>query len=285
MTLKHILLICCLCTNLTSTAQAKAPIDLPEGGDEVSLYSAINLYVPKTQEVSTDGATFRYFDDISNSIINQQDLSTIQTVALYADEETRFDFIQKVKEQVAMVKKNMLLVADSSETSLKGYKVWLNSFRNISKDPNDILTLEQVLYNEKMNSGPLSMMPPPMPPPAMWYHIAESDIYSGEKDAIDRTLNTYSFAVVRLEKENQLFHQGAKLGREELSKLMASHELLFLVFSEGLLYKDYIHAIGEIQKTDRELRSGKQASAFLIEISEELEERIKDLGISLIPEN
>lgn len=76
--------------------QKRDSISLPEGGKEVSFYATTNIYITADQNVSTDHKSFRYFDDISNSIINQFDYSNRPKVLLYADKNTRFEFIEKI---------------------------------------------------------------------------------------------------------------------------------------------------------------------------------------------
>ena len=162
--------------------QPKSEIDLPKGGKELSFYGAIEFFITKNQEVYSENKRYKRYDDISNLILSKIDIPSLERrVLLYADKSLRYIFIDKIKQEIALVEKRLFLMTDTIGHVKKGQSIFLNSYLNRSKNVNSILTLEQDIKNQKLNKPILSS---PLLPPKIWYHNFEDIIYSGKKEAI-----------------------------------------------------------------------------------------------------
>ncbi|WP_223552300.1 hypothetical protein [Aestuariivivens sp. NBU2969] len=262
---------------ISSFSQIKDSIALPEGGKEVSFYATTNIYVTKNQNVSTDNKTFRYFDDISNSIINQFDYSNPPRVLLYADKNTRFEFIERIKKEIALVDKKLYLMTDNIGNSSKGIPIYLNSLLGVHKNSSHILTLEQVLRNEKLNATKYKYTPPPKPLPNVWYHDFENIIYSGNKKNIDSILEKKSYSSIRLKPEKNIAYNGKNIDLDLLKEIFTKNDIVFLKFDYHLIYDDYVFIINQYS----ELKKLNKEAAYLIEIPYDLEYLLKDKQIKI----
>lgn len=270
-------LVIVIFTISVSFSQVNDSIELPKGGKEVSFYATTNIYATKTQNISTDNKKFNYFDDISNSIMNQFDYSSNPKVVLYADKHTRFEFIQKIKKEIALVNKIFYIMTDSTNNSKMGIPVYLNSFLGIHKNSAEILTLIQVKRNEEFNGNEHQYLPPPKSLSSAWYHEFEEIIYSGNKSKIDSILKKYKYSTIKLKPQKKIIHNKQKVDSILMDKLLERNQIVFLKFDYDLVYDDYVFVINQY---DQRKKLNKEM-AYLIEIPYELEFLLKNLNIKI----
>lgn len=271
-----IILLFIICPVYLSFSQIRDSITLPEGGKEVSFYATTNIYVTEDQRVSTDHKSFQYFDDISNSIINQFDYSNRPRVLLYADKNTRFEFIEKIKKEIALVEKIFYIMTDSTTDSKRGIPVYLNSLLDY-KNSSDILTLDQVKKNEELNGNTYQYFPPPEPLPSVWYHQFEEIIFSGNKVKIDSILKEYKHSTIKLKPQKEIFYKKEKVDSIVLNNLFENSQIVFLIFDYGLSYDDYVF----VRNKYNELKQTKKEIAYLIEIPYDLEYQLNSMNIEI----
>ncbi len=264
-----LILLISVSITMSGFGQPKTKISLPKGGVERSFYGTIDFYITENQEVFSEDKRLLRYDDISNLIIMKNDIPLSERrVLLYADKNLSYSFIEKIKEEIAQVEKVLFLMTDSIAGTKKGYSIVLNSHLNRHKNIKTILTLEQEIKNQEFNE---SVLPPPFPPPNMWYHDFEDIIYSGKKEAIKKVLKEYSYDIIRVLPNKVLEHKEVAISSEQLKRIIKDNDILFLKFDDKSLYGDYIYAIQEIKKHQIKLKKEKENRAYLVDISLKLE--------------
>ncbi len=276
--LKKKLLLLLVCVNIFVFGQSKDNVNLPEAkGKELSFYGTIDLFVTKNQEVFNENKIFVRYDDISNFILSKHDLPLPERrVLVYADRKTRYSFIDKLKQEIALVEKSLFLMTDSSDDTKRGYSIFLNSFLLKHKNNKTILTLEQEIKNEEFNKN---VPPPPLPPLSLWHRSFAETIYSGEKGAIIKALTDYSYDVFRVLPNKRLEHNNSIISGKSIDKIIGSKDVIFLKFDKKILYEDYIYAIQEIKNSQRNLKEKNGGGPYLVEISFQIEHYLKNLNI------
>ncbi|OEJ99130.1 hypothetical protein A8C32_08115 [Flavivirga aquatica] len=256
-------------------AQSKEDINLPEGGDDLSFYGTIEVFITKNQEVFNKEKKFNFYDDISNFILNKSKLPMLERrVLLYADNKVKYSFIDKIKQEIALVEKMLFLMTDTIEKPKKGYSIYLNSYLNRGKEQTSILTLEQDLKNEAFNS---MVPPPPLPPPSMWYHEFEDILYSGKKEIIEDVLKKHSYKTLNVTSNKVLKYKQEIINNNDLTKVLKENDIVLLKFDKDIYYEDYIYAIQEIKK----LKSLEKSRTYIVEISYELENLLNKINVSI----
>ena len=272
-----------ICITLYSFGQSKEEIILPKGGRNMSFYGTIEFYITKNQEVFNSNNRLQFYDDISNFILSKSTLPLPdRRVLLYADNAVKYSFIDKIKQEIALVEKALFLMTDNIDNPKKGYSIFLNSYLNKHKNIEIIHTLEQDTRNKEYNE---SATPPPFPPPNIWYHDFENTIYSGNKEEIIKALNKYSHDELVVSNNKTLKLKDKPIDEVSLIELFKQYEVLFLKFDYDILYEDYIHTIQEIKKVQQELYEKNEKKAYVIEVSFQLKKLFKNLKIDLSNNN
>jgi len=267
---------------LKSYGQPVDKIDLPKEGTDIKInktFQLYSLYITKNQEVYNDDKRLDYFQDISYSIIDQRnksvDFSFPQKLFLYADKKVQYKFIDKIKGYF-VAPKWAYYMTDGIE-QLKATTFWLN-YGNQNLEIEEIMTLEQDVRNEALNSeGPSLLMPPPM----AWYHEFEDIIYSRNKESIDNILKERTHDVLQISKNKTINYKNKVIYEDSLLKLFKNNEVLFLKFDGDVLYEDYISAIQIIKDILKSIEKKQEKRAYVIEVSYALEIFLKRNNIKL----
>ena len=277
--MKTVIITFLFCLSLSLNAQPKESIKLPEGGKEMAIEEALqlfSLYVTENQEVYNDGRKLEYFDDISYSILDQKNKSidewTPQLVLLYADKNVKYSFIEAIKIEVAKAKNNIHYNTGNVE-ALETINKLLEYNPNNFKSLHFIKSKEEELAEGEIES--VFMMTPPPPPPSLVAYI-----YAVDKTMVEEGLNSFStYTFVTLKNDKILDSNGEPLDEQNLANLIPNEALLFIRYDKNLLYGDYIKSTVKLDELRKKLKETKQIEFRPFEASSELEAHFKKLTI------
>lgn len=258
--------------------QTKDDIVLPKGGREIKenkTFQNVNFYVTKEQVVFVEeGVNLKYFTNIAQLLfalreVSPPDIWILPT--LYADADTRFDFIQQIIRQMALVEFKIEFVTQEN--------------KSIYKDNSTLLKMDkseiQRLIPEEEQGEYLSDFYSIVPPPAPWWYIARMDMYSGNAKKMKSVLSEHKYAIIKALSNQKIEYEGKVLFETKMADLLKENEILFIRFDENLLYKDYIYTIDFINQVAKKVEAVKGSSAYPIEIFSELEEFITENDIKI----
>ena len=277
--MKTVIITFLFCLSLSLNAQPKESIKLPEGGKEMAIEEALqlfSLYVTENQEVYNDGRKLEYFDDISYAIIDQKNKSidewVSQLVLLYADKNVRYSFIDAIKMEVAKAKNNIHYNTGNIE-ALESINKLLEYNPNNYRSLNPIKTKTEDLDKEEIEL--VFMMSPPPPPPSLVEYI-----YAVDKTMVEEGLSFFStYTFITLKNDKILDSNGEPLDEQNLANLIPNEALLFIRYDKNLLYGDYIKSTLKLDEIRKKLKETKQIEFRPFEVSSELEAHFKKLAI------
>lgn len=277
--MKTVIVTFLFCLSLSLNGQPKESIKLPEGGKEMAIERALqlfSLYVTENQEVYNDGRKLEYFDDISYAITDQKNKSidewVPQLVLLYADENVRYSFIDAIKMEVAKAKNNIHYNTGNIE-ALESINKLLEYNPNNYRSLNPIKTKTEDLVEEEIETE-FIMTPPPALPGLIEY------IYAVDKTMVEEGLSFFStYTFITLKNDEILNSNGEPINEEKLENTIPSDALVFIRFDRNLLYGDYIKSILKLEELRKKLKETKQIQFRPFEVSSELETHFKKLTI------
>lgn len=265
-------------------AQISKEINLPEGGWEVQesdSYFEYNIYVARNQKVTNmKDSQVSNFNEISSFILSLK--NTIPPhiwilPSLYADAETDFSFVERIIRQMALAN-----IKIKFATQLKGtnQEIIRYAFTLLRSDGEEIIPLKGKNVSDELYQDVTDFFSPP-PPPAPWYFIAHTDMYSGNPQKVKNVLTEYKYGVLKVSPNGILEYQGKPLVINDLPKILIDKEILFFRFDEGLKYKDYIYALDIVSKAAKKVKTQKGGSSYPIDIFSELEDFLQENNIEL----
>ncbi|MDZ4147781.1 MAG: hypothetical protein U1C58_05810 [Flavobacteriaceae bacterium] len=270
-----------LALTIQGFAQPKKEINLPKGGKDIKINRVTglySLYVTKNQEVYNDDKRLEYYQDINYTYLNQfyKNISYGDPLVLiYADNKTPYRFVSKIKEYIPGHRWIFYMTEN-----IEGLKA--TAFGNYAPDKNlaleEIITLDDEIKIKKFND---SVSSPPLPPPNMWYDDFVQTIYSGNKEAIQEALKNYAHSVINISQIKKLDDNKLVLDKEFVKNAIKNNNIVFLRFDDSTLYEDYIFVIQKIKEVLIELEKLDENIAYVIEISNQLNNLFENLSIQL----
>tara|TARA_R110002049_G_scaffold155557_6_gene320483 strand:- start:11617 stop:12009 length:393 start_codon:yes stop_codon:yes gene_type:complete len=119
----------------------------------------------------------------------------------------------------------------------------------------------------------------PPPPPAFWQETFGYDLYNLNNNEIKRVLDKHSAIALTLLPNEELLFKGDvyKISDVDfLNDLHLKYDILFLRYGKDLSYRNYIKAKQQLRKIGSSLDDKSQPSAYKIEVSYDLEGKLKE---------
>lgn len=268
------------------SAQPKQNIKLPDGGKDMNVQVATqlySLYVTENLEIYNDDTLLEYFDDISFNFLDQKNKAItenlLQNVILYADKKVPYQFIDAFKQEVSRVKNNIHYKTgdlEDLETVNKLLEYNPYNYRELKSITALAAQIEESNNAEtEMVSVSFMNVPPPPPPSLVEY------LYGKDKLTVLEGLALFStYTYITFKGSTILDSEGNVLNEKRLKQTLPDKGLVFIRFDKKLLYGDYIKSTLLLDKVRTELNDNSQLQFRPFEASAELESHFQDLGIS-----
>jgi biopolymer transport protein ExbD len=268
------------------SAQPKQNIKLPDGGKDINVQVATqlySLYVTENLDIYNDDTLLEYFDEISFNFLDQKNKAItenlLQNVILYADKKVPYQFIDAVKQEVSRVKNNIHYKTGNLEDLETVNKLLeYNPYNYYELIPINAVATEIKESNNaetEMVSVSFRNMPPPPPPSLVEY------LYGKDTSSVLEGLALFStYTFITFEGNTILDSEGNVLNEERLKQTLPDKGLVFIRFDKKLLYGDYIKSTLLLDKVRLELNDNSQLKFRPIEVSAELQTHFQNLGIS-----
>lgn len=264
------LIIFMMFTFAVAYPQTKDDIVLPKGGREIGdnrTFKNVNFYVTKEQVVFIEeGVSLKYFNDIANLLfaskkVNSSNIRVLPT--LYADADTRFDFIQQIIRQIALIRFKVECITDNNRSIYKEISTLLKI---------DDSEIQRLTPKEEQQEEMDSFFNTPPPPPIPWWLAARTDMYSGNVKKVKNVLSEHKYAVIKVLSNQRIEYKDQILSETKMADLLKENDILFIRFDENLFYKDFIYAIDFVNQIAKKVEAITKSSAYPIEVFSELEE-------------
>jgi len=275
---------------LSCLAQPK-DIELPIGGEEMKISKGtffLSFYITKNQEVYLEDKKISFYNDIAPMLT--QAIRTIpdnfhgpKIYYIYADVNVAYKFVDKIKTEIGrIVYPRIDYKTDSYENIMTTMPSRINgSVKGILRD-DKIFTLKEQQKNEE--AAKEMMFPPPPPPPAFWQETFQHNLYQLNANKVAQTLKEHSSETLTILPNGEYKYKGENYkftNTAFLKDLHLKHEILFLRYGENLSYGDYIKAKQQLRKIGIAFDKEKKPSAYKIEISFALEEKLKEKNLRI----
>ncbi|WP_299212662.1 biopolymer transporter ExbD [uncultured Dokdonia sp.] len=268
---------CFFCVSIFN-AQVKS-IELPEGEQEVKITRVtpvLSFYIDKLENIYLEKERITLnnialkLDQAIKTIPEQNRLRTV--IFLYIDKQTPYSTVDKLKTEIASLDVRKIVYKMGSiedKDFLKGI-YWKNYPKYNAKKMSEESTAEIPTFVPMAKSISTKKTPPSLPP-LHWTYLLEKDMYSNQKQSIDKALSDRTISCITATNKGIVYN--SELIRlednEALLELFTSYNALFIDFDEDLSYDSYIETVKSFKEIYKLLERSKK-KAFVVELSSQI---------------
>ncbi|GGG36266.1 hypothetical protein GCM10011344_41430 [Dokdonia pacifica] len=262
-----------------SDAQVKS-IELPEGEQEVKITRVtpvLSFYIDKLENIYLEKEPINLndiglkLDQAIKTIPEQNRLRTV--IFLYIDKQTPYSTVDKLKTEIASLNIRKIVYKTGSIEDKDFFKgVYRKNYpqynaMTMSEEP----TVEIPTFVPISKSGSTKNIPPPPLPPLHWTYLLEKEIYSNQKQIIEKTLSDREISCITATNKGIIYNSELiqSQDNEALLELFKSLNVLFLDFDKDLSYNSYIETLKSFKGIYKLLERSKK-KAFLVELSSQI---------------
>lgn len=263
-----------------SNAQVKS-IELPEGEQEVKITRVtpvLSFYIDKFENIYLEKEPINLndiglkLDQAIKTIPEQNRLRTV--IFLYIDKQTPYSTVDKLKTEIASLEVRKIVYKTGPIEDKDFFKgvYWKNYPQYNAMKMSEESTVEIPTFTPISKSSPTKNIPlPPPPPPLHWTYLLEKDIYSNQKQVIDKALLDRKISCITATNKGILYNSELIQleNNEALLELFKSLNVLFLDFDKDLSYNSYIETLKSFKGIYKLLERSKK-KAFLVELSSQI---------------
>lgn len=276
-------------------SQTKQNLNLPSGNYKLEenefSQESIDIVIDENSDLYISDNKLNFYSEIYPELkkkifLNSRGINAVTSeIHLFCDKNVKYRIVDRIKTEIIKTRKFDIVyrTGDSNnsfgiQNFINGYVSDLDYFDSIGKE--DVITvLSSTNFQTKILDNNSNYEPNELKKRKKINLLIDfrKDFYILDLKKLELFKKDFSFATLILLPENKFIFKDVEKENnlENIQKIMTKYDVLFLKFSEELLYDDYIEFIKNIEliKNNSELKN----LAIIQEISQEIEERLKSI--------
>lgn len=274
-------------------------IELPNGGvDSFNKKTKhYTIHITSNEEIFFNKKRILFWDQISSNILEEvrvPKFNAVQDIVIYADKKLHYYILERVRFEIGKIwqgyvhyigngdKKNCLsFYTKGSPLSQKKYDItnWIYGH-------DVIFTAKQRGSEEGYDESKLKASVE-QPIFAIWQPNLMSFFYNGNVNDINKFLNDVNYKGISLVSDEYFICEKKVVSfkeEEKINSLIKNNDILF-IYTNFMNFQTYFKGMSNIQsKRYENSNHGVLRKPFIIEISEEYKEELKEKGLNIFNE-